>query len=75
MTDAAVHATHEGLSFTDYHDRELTRLATMLVAASGGKITVTRQAIESLAGLQLIQTVDHATGEMEFTIESFGEAQ
>ncbi len=69
MTGAAANATHEGLSFTDYHDRELTRLATMLVAGAGGKIVVTREALETLPSLQLIHTVDHETGEMEFTTD------
>ena len=78
MTDSATEATHEGLTFNQYHERELGRMAAMLVAAAGGKITVSRALIESLPGLQLAQTIDHATGDMVFATDyndSFGEQQ
>lgn len=77
----ALAAVHEGLTFNQYHERELARLAAMLVAGAGGKVRVTRKTLESLPGLQLMQTVDHATGDMVFITDpdvqdfndSFGE--
>lgn len=74
----ALEATHEGLTFNEYHERELSRMAAMLVAGAGGKIVVTRKTLETLPGLQLMQTVDHATGDMVFVtdpdVQSFNDS-
>lgn len=77
----ALEAVHEGLTFNEYHEREMSRMAAMLVAGAGGKIVVSRKVLETLPDMQLMQTVDHATGDMIFVADkdvqafndSFGE--
>lgn len=55
--------------FAEWHESEMAQMATMLVSAAGGKITVTRAHIDNLHAVTMEQIQDHATGEMTFTTD------
>lgn len=76
-------ATFNGLSFSQYHEREMARMTALLVSAAGGKIRVTKEHMANAVKQQLVQSHDHATGDVIFTTDldikafdaSFGEAK
>lgn len=72
MTGAINHedsAKFNGLSFSQYHEREMARMTALLVSAAGGKIRVTDQHMRDVIKQRLVQSHDHATGDVIFTTD------
>lgn len=67
--DPANQAEYEGLSFSEYHQREMSRQAALLTHAAGGKIKIGKRHYQELPMLKIVMTTDHATGDLIFSTD------